>query len=52
MKKKMPKVIMAASVAAMGMGLFSSLQNEARATGGGSGSKRCIIDADTGGGKH
>ena len=34
-KNKMPKVVMAASVAAMGMGLFSALGNEARATGGG-----------------
>lgn len=32
-KKSMPKVIMAAGVAAMGLGLFSTLQNEARATG-------------------
>lgn len=32
-KNGIPKVIMAASVAAMGMGLFSTLDNEARATG-------------------
>lgn len=32
-KRKLPKVVMAVSVAVMGMGLFSSLQNEARATG-------------------
>ena len=31
--RKMPKVVMAASVAAMGMGLFGALQNEAHATG-------------------
>lgn len=31
----MPKVVMAVSVAAMGMGLFGALQNEARATGEG-----------------
>ena len=48
-KRKMPKVVMAVSVAAMGMGLFGALQNEARATGGGSGSKRCVVDVDTGG---
>jgi len=36
-KRKMPKVVMAASVAVMGMGLFSTLGNEARATGGGGG---------------
>ena len=36
-KSKMPKVVMAVSVAAMGMGLFGALQNEARATGGGKG---------------
>lgn len=33
-KSKLPKVVMAASVAVMGMGLFSTLENEARATGG------------------
>lgn len=32
-RRKLPKVVMAVSVAAMGMGLFSTLQNEARATG-------------------
>lgn len=34
-RRKLPKVVMAASLAAMGMGLFSTLGNEARATGSG-----------------
>lgn len=44
-KRKMPKVVMAVSVAAMGMGLFGALQNEARATGGGKGV--CCKNLDT-----
>ena len=43
-KRKMPKVVMAVSVAAMGMGLFGALQNEARATGG---SARCYHQLNT-----
>lgn len=44
-RRKLPKVVMAASVAMLGMGLFSTLQNEARATGGG-GSSKCLACVD------
>ena len=44
----MPKVVMAVSVAAMGMGLFGALQNEARATGGGGSYCQHNIDGDSG----
>jgi hypothetical protein len=38
----MPKVRMAATVAVMGMGLFSTFENEARATGGGPFTVECF----------